>query len=237
MTLTMDEQLREYRERGVVVIEGAIAGEQLTRLQAATDYWHERSKEEWLEAIASGDACPLWLDVPDALEKEEVFVEMIDHPGYVDLLEAITDGELLLTEQVQVRSTPPWPIAYAGWHSDRVPGGCFPNLQIYIHDVREKGGEFAYVPGSHRTNVDTGYPPRRNDTMPGHLRIPGPAGTAIVFDSAGLHTAMDNETSTPRTSMITGYRKGRLATPDDRFAGAEYWCTTPRRRRVLGLEV
>ena len=238
MGQSLEEQLRDYRQLGVVVIEDAIRGEQLTRLQAATDHWHAQSKEEWLDQVESGDACPLWFDVPGALEKDEVFVEMVDHPSYIDLLEAIADGELLLAGPLQVRATPPWPVAYTGWHPDRERSEeQHPKLQIYIGEVPAKSGEFAYVPGSHKTNVDTRYRPQRNDTMPGHMTIPGKAGTAIVFDNAGLHTAMDNRTPLPRKSMIIGYQKGRLDAPNDRFSGVAKWCDTSRRRRLLGLEV
>ena len=110
-------------------------------------------------------------------------------------------------------------------------------MQIYINEVPTNSGEFAYVPGSHQTCDDTRYRPQRNDTMPGHMRIPGKAGTAIVFDNAGLHTAMDNRTPLPRKSMIIGYQKGRLDAPNDRFSGAAKWCDTSRRRRLLELEV
>jgi len=237
MGQSLEEQLRDYRELGVVVIEAAIAGEQLTRLQAATDHWHAECKQEWLDQIERGDACPLWFDVPDALDKDEVFVEMIDHPSYIDLLEAITDGALLLTDPLQVRATPPWPVAYTGWHPDREPSAeIHPKIQLYINEVPANGGEFAYLPGSHKTNLDTRYRPQRNNTMPGHRSIPGKAGTAIVFDNAGLHTAMDNHTTTPRKSMIIGYQQTRLAAPNDRFSGAAKWCNA-RRRRLLGLEI
>ena len=238
MAQSLAEQLQDFRKLGLVVIEEAIRGEQLTRLQKATDYWHEQCKEDWLEEIASGDACPLWFDVPDAMEKDEVFLDMLDHPSFIDLLDAITDGELLLGGPFQVRATPPWPVAYTAWHPDKGRDGqLHPKMQIYINDVPGNSGEFAYVPGSHLTTDDTRYRPQRNNTMPGHRRLPGKAGTVILFDNAGLHTAMDNRTTTPRKSMIVGYQQRRLASPEDRFAGVAKWCRTSRRRRLLGLEV
>lgn len=235
---SLEEQLNDYRELVAVVIERAIGGEQLTHLQTATDYWHKQRKEEWLEQIASGNAYPLWFDVPDAMEKDEVFLDVVDHPSYIDLREVITGGNLLLGEPFQVRATPPWPVAYAAWHPDREGTvEVQPKMQIDIDDVPENSGEFAYVPGSHLTTDGTRYRPQRNDTIPGHKRLPGKAGTVIIFDNAGLHTAMDNCTATPRKSMIIGYRQGCLAAPEDRFDSAAKCCKTSRRRRLLELEV
>ncbi len=238
MGQTLEEQVRDFRELGLVVIEDAIVGAELERLQQATDYWLEQSKADWLDRIATGDACPLWFDVPDPMEKEEIFIDMLDHPSYIDLLLAVTNEELIMQGPFQVRATPLWPVAYTAWHPDRARSDqIHPKMQIYINDVPEKGGEFAFVPGSHLWCDDTAYRRQRNNTMPGHVRLSGKAGTAILFDNAGLHTAMENETDTPRKSMIIGFSKGRHASYQEQFAGAQKWCRSSRRKQILGLEV
>lgn len=231
------EQIEQFEEQGYVVIEDAIQGEELQRLQTAFDYWIGQYKEDWLEQIEKGDASPVWCDIPEPLEKEEAFVDLLDHPSYFPFLQALSGGELLLAG-ISVRMVPCWPLAYTGWHPDMERGApLHPKLQIYVNDVPPRGGEFGYVPGSHKTNDSTFFRPQRNDTMPGHKPLPGKAGTVIVFNAVGLHTAMDNHTQTPRKSIIIGYDKGALENPDSRFSGVARFCKTPERRKLLRLEV
>ena len=77
-------QRKQWDEQGYLVLEGAIGGAQLERLQAAFDYWADACREEWVDSVARGDASPSWYDVPDPLEKDEIFLDMVDHPSYVD---------------------------------------------------------------------------------------------------------------------------------------------------------
>ena len=64
------------------------------------------------------------------------------------------------------------------------------------------------------------------------------SGNAIVFNSYGWHTAMDNGTTTPRRSIILIYEK---RTPEkvrpDAFKAIARLCTTPERRALFGMEV
>ncbi len=230
---------KQFEEQGVVVVEEAIGGEELQRLQQVFDHWTEECKEDWLDQVERGDAAPVWCDIPDPLEKDEAFVDLVDHPSYCDLLLDITDGELLFGG-LAARTVPPWPLAYTGWHPDMERSApLHPKMQIYLNDVPPRGGEFGFVPGSHKTNDDTFFRPQCNHTMPRHKALPGQAGTAIIFNAVGLHTAMDNCTLTPRKSIIMGYNKIKLQEPepDSRFSSIAHLCTTPQRRKLFGLEV
>ena len=232
------EQKAQWEEEGYIVLENALRGAQLQRLQAAFDKAAVECKEDWLARVARGETMPTCFDIPQPLERDEIFVDIVDHPSWFGLLQDFTDGETLFLGP-QVRSVPVWPVSYTGWHSD-VPmsNPLHIKVQIYVEDVDEKSGEFAFVPGSHRAGSGPYKRPKMGESMPGHRRLPGKAGTAIVFNSYGWHTAMDNTTTTSRKSVILIYER---RTPEkvhpDAFKAIAPLCTTPERRALFGLEV
>ena len=232
------EQKRQWDEQGFIVLEDALRGGELKRLQDAFDRAFAACKDEWLERVEGGEACPTYFDVPDPLERDEVFVDIVDHPAWYGLLQDFTGGETLFLGP-QVRTVPLWPFSYTGWHPDVGPTNPLHiKVQIYVDDVEEGGGEFAYVPGSHRPGSGPYARPKYAESMPGHLRLPGRAGTAIVFNSYGWHTAMDNRTDRPRKSIILIYEK---RTPEkvkpEAFRAIAACGATPQRRALFGLEV
>lgn len=230
-------QHKQLEDEGYLLIENAVQNEPLHRLQKAFDYWAPQCKEEWLKQIATGDACPTWFDIPAPLSKDEIFVDLADHPAYFDLIHHCYDGRLFFSG-TSARTVPPWPLSYTGWHPDQPRSSTLHlKVQVYIEDVGEQSGEFGYVPGSHKIDQETYYRSIRNDLMPDHVPLPGKAGTAIVFNSCGLHTAMDNLTQQPRKSLIMGYNarpQGQAASPQ--YAALDHLCTTPQRRGLFGLE-
>ena len=244
MTDPTPVQRKQWDEQGYLVVEDAIQGAQLQRLQTAFDHWAEACRADWVERVACGDASPSWYDIPDPLTKDEIFVDIVDHPSYFGLLQDFTDGQLLFGG-LGVRTVSAWPLAYTGWHSDvRHAHPLHPKIQLYIEDVPPRGGEFGFVPGSHKFDIETYYrglrgrtSPRRNDTMPGHKTLPGNAGSAIVFNAYGLHTAMDNRTGTARKSIIMDYESTRKQADPGKFEALSRFCTTPARRRLFGLVV
>jgi len=231
------EQQKQWNDEGYLVFEKAIQGDDLKRLQDAFDHWSVVCKEDWLNQVEAGESTATFYDIPDPFAKDEIFVDLIDHPSYYGALMTFTDDQLILLGP-QVRTVPPWPLSYISWHPD-VP---FSNplhikVQIYVHDVLPESGEFAFVPGSHK--LDSGpYPKvKRARSMPGHRTFPGEAGTAIIFNTYGCHTSMDIQTGIARKSIILIYEK---STPNrvspDRFAAIANYCVTPQRRRLFSLE-
>ena len=230
-------QRKQWNDQGFLILEGAIGDAELERLRKPFDHWAEQCREGWFERVEAGEEAPTYYDIPDPLEKDVVFVDLVDHPAYCGLLEDFTDGELLF-HTAQLRTVPPWPLSYMRWHRDDPDNDALLiKVQIYIDDVPPGGGEFAYVPGSHKPDAARYRPPQRNESMPGHRALPGKAGTAIVFHAYGCHTAMDNPSRTPIKSVILSYEKGvpeRIRT--EAFAAIAHHCTTPKRRALFGLE-
>ena len=230
-------QRQQSQDQGYLVLENAVHGEQLTRLQQAFAHCAAACKDAWLEQVARGQATATFYDIPEPLEKDEIFLDLVDHPSWFGLLQDFTDGELLFLAP-QVRSVPPWPLSYTGWHPDVGPDNPLHiKVQIYVEDVAPGTGEFAFVPGSHAPGSGPYSRPRLQHSMPGLKTFPAAAGSAIIFNTRGWHTAMDNG-GTTRKSIILIYEKrtpGKVK--PQTWAPIAHRCTTPARRALFGLEV
>jgi hypothetical protein len=230
------EQRLQFIEQGYVVLDDALVGDDLVRLQTAFDRCAAESKAEWLDGVRKGRQPAGFLDIPSPFERDDAFIDLIDHPSWYGLLMDFTDDQLILLAP-QVRVLPPSPISYVGWHPD-VPhtNPLHIKVQIYVDDVAPDQGPFCFVPGSHKAGAGP-YPRVRHlASMPGHKIFPGKAGTAILFNSYGWHTSMVNSTDTPRKSIILIYEKwtdGRVNA--DRYTSIRDRLQTPERQRLFSL--
>jgi len=231
------EQQKQWDDEGYLVFEKAIQGDDLKRLQDAFDHWSAICKEDWLNRIETGENSSTFYDIPDPFAKDEIFIDLVDHPSYYGTLMSFTNNQLILLGP-QVRTVPPWPISYTSWHPD-VPlsNPLHIKVQIYVHDVLPKSGEFAFVPASHKPSSGPYPKVRRPSSMPGYKAFPSKAGTAIVFNSYGWHTSMDNHTNIARKSIILIYEKStsERISPDT-FASIAQHCKTKQRRKLFSLE-
>jgi len=237
MTIPTPEERQFWEGNGYLILEQAMVGKDLLRLQVAFHRAAADCKEEWLQGIARGTRPAAHFDIPNPFEHDDVFIDLIDHPSWYPYLLDFADGELILLGP-QVRTLPAQPISYVGWHPD-VPqtNPLHMKVQIYVEDVPADGGAFAFVPGSHKPDAGDCPKPRPLDAMPGHIVLPGKAGDAILFNSYGWHTSMVNATSLARKSIILIYERwteGRVA--PDRYAAIEDRMTTTARRKLFGLE-
>ena len=231
------EERAFWEENGYLVFERAMAGNDLKRLQGAFDRAARESKAEWLEGIARGTKPAAHFDIPNPLERDDVFIDLIDYPVWYPYLMDFAEGEPILLGP-QVRTLPAQPISYVGWHPD-VPHTTplHMKVQIYIDDVPEDGGAFGYVPGSHKPDAGPCPKPRPLDAMPGHKVFPGKAGDAILFNSYGWHTSMVNRTGIARKSIILIYERwseGKVAS--DRWTSIADKLTTPARRKLFSID-
>ena len=231
------EQWKLWEENGVLVVADAIGGDQLDRLQAAFDRCAAEAKNGWLKGVAEGTRPAAFFDIPNALEKDDVFVDLADHPSYYGLLVDFTGGQVCL-QSPQFRTVPPSPLSYVGWHYDvTFSNPLHLKVQIYLDDVGEDEGPFGFVPGSHKPDNHPLPQVRNLEDMPGHRTFPGSAGTAIVFNSYGLHTSMVNRTRKARKSIILIYEVFSEDKFDpERYAFLADRLTTPEKRRLFGMD-
>ena len=237
MSSPTSDQWRQWRGEGVLPLPDAIGGQSLRDLQHAFDTAAAPARPEWLEAVAAGTRPAAFFDIPTPLATDPMFLDLVDHRGWYGHLQAFTEGRVTFIK-TQFRTVPPSPLSYVGWHFD-VPRSnpLHLKVQIYLDDVSHDEGAFAYVPGSHLQ--DSGPYPlvAQLEAMPGHRVCEGDAGTAILFNSYGLHTSMVNRSRRTRRSIILIYEVGTAATfdPDD-FAAFADRCTTAERRQLFRLE-
>jgi hypothetical protein len=220
-----------------VPLTGAITGSELADIQRAFDVAAKQTKPAWIEAVADGTQPAAFFDISKPLMQAGGFLDLVDHPAWYGHLHAYTDTRVTFI-QPQFRTVPPSPLSYVGWHFD-VPRSnpLHLKVQIYLDDVSRDEGAFAYVPGSHLP--DSGpYPLVRDlSTMPGHRVYEGEAGSAIIFNSFGLHTSMVNRSRRPRRSIILIYEVGTAATfAPEVFAKFADHCDTDERRQLFRLE-
>ncbi len=232
-----EAQTRQWDEEGYLVFTDAIGNDELRRLQNAFDYWADQCKPDWLERVERGEQEATYFDIPNPIEKDEIFVDIVDHPSYYGCLRHFTDGEPMFLGEA-VRMLPPWPLSYTSWHPD-VPhtNPLHIKIQIYVNDVDPGCGEFAYVPASHKRGAGPYTRPLFQESMPGHRRFAAKAGAAVMFNAYGWHAAMDNHSRIPRKSIILIYEKRSPGQVDaEPFTSIAHLCTSPERRRLFSLE-
>ena len=251
---TLVRETAFFQENGYLVIPGALAGEQLARVQAAYD----RVTAPFLSAWEPGERSTGKgsHDVPRALEKEEALLELIEHRRVVPLLSQVV-GEDAQIRQVQTRYTPGNPLAdptggtSSGWHRDKPnyhnaasQQSLWLKVFYYFYDVADNQGPTAIVPRTHTSHMhprDLTPAPLRTK-MPGHIKIACKAGTALLFDTRTWHCAMPNTSNQPRCCMILNYchfwhkQFGEVSNGAQRLLAAGR-LESPLRKQLLGLEV
>ena len=237
MNRPTESQRRQWNEEGYNIFENAVTGDMLRRLQEAHRIWSDACKEEWLDRVEAGDTSGTYYDVPDPFQKDDVFVDLVDHPSWYGFLMDFTGDQVVLLGP-QVRTVPNSPVSYTQWHQD--VGADRPlhiKVQVYVNDVED--GAFGFIPGSHKEEGIMRPYVHRLRSMPGHKVFSGKAGNAIMFNARGFHAAMENMSGECRRSIILIYEKwseDKEQTSQDRFASISHLCTTPERRRIFGLE-
>ena len=143
------EQTSRWRADGVVPLPGALSGEELSRLQEAFSREAAEARPGWLQGVEQGTRPAAFFDIPDALPRDPLFLDLVDHPSWYGHLMAYTGGQATFLG-AQFRTLPPAPLSYVGWHYD-VPRSTPLHLkvQLYLDPVSRRDGAFAYVPGSH----------------------------------------------------------------------------------------
>lgn len=177
---------------GIVLLPGFLEGQHLAAMQAAFRQALGRLRIN----VASGfEKSELYRDmVEDVLMLDQGFVDAALHPTVTQTLrEYIGPGYQL----VEAKGWLSYPTRrdFHGWHgdewydktrvTDHIPREV--KLAFYLTDV--ESGYFEYVRGTHQREAPRYY---RNtevgSTVTGEIvQARGPAGTAILFDTSGVH--------------------------------------------------
>ena len=240
------QQQRLWDSDGFLLIRGSLSHSEVTRILASA------------AALAIGAAAGSVLNVFNVVEKDDAFLDLIDHPSVLGIVADLMGANLqLLISQLMIR--PPTSSRPLGWHHDGPKPYTFPrigavapliNLKIgwFLTDVAgENQGNLVVVPGSHRLGVrPAGMPAEKFEhsaaetieamvEMPGALQITARAGDAILFHNGLWHSVAPSVLTRDRIVLYYGYGPSWLRLNDRSAPSPEVVArSSPVRQQLLG---
>jgi ectoine hydroxylase-related dioxygenase (phytanoyl-CoA dioxygenase family) len=224
-------QRYELDVRGTLVVPGVLTGEEVARLRAAVGALH-------LPPAASD----LWSQrINDLLLKGQPFVDLIDHPAALAVLEEVHGPATRLDHAYAIRMAPA--TSGLGLHGGSVP---WDPSQFYVHDQGHLrlglvtlswalvdhppgSGGFGCIPGSHRAGMPV---PAGADAMV--VEVPVRAGDLLVFTEALAHCTVPWHGPGERLAVLYKYSPGSSAWSDwQQLRPALDLPLTDRQRRLL----
>jgi hypothetical protein len=183
---------KELEAQGIVRLPPLVSPESLRDMQAAFAgrlarmRWNDHDGYERIERFRHM--------VQDVLTLAQGFVDVALHPLVKEALRDYLGEPFELVEAKGWKSLPTKK-DFHGWHgdawydqdkvTDRIPREV--KLAVYLTDV--KSGAFQYLRGSHGQIVPRSYNKQQvpDLTMDRMVEMTGPAGTAFLFDTSGIH--------------------------------------------------
>jgi hypothetical protein len=210
----VDELVLALERDGVVRLPTLVSSEQLTRMQAAFT--------SRLDGLAFNNADGHHrtelkrMMVEDVLTLEQGFVDIGLHSLVIDTIRRYVGEPFELCEAKGWRSLEARQ-DFHGWHGDAwydqsVVNGRIPReikLAFYLSDV--SSGAFQYLRGTHAQQVPRLIGKGEVDGLPLDKMeaFPGPAGTALLFDTSGIHR-QGIPILTPRNAVFYNYHDPRV---------------------------
>ena len=182
---------RRLEDDGIVVIPGLLSPETLAAMQAA--FAGRLGRLRWNDFDGYEMTEPYRHMVQDVLALEQGFIDLALHPLIKQTLLEYVGAEVELVEAKGWRSLPTRK-DFNGWHGDawydqskvsHVPREV--KLAYYLTDV--KSGAFQYIKGTHGRQAPRPVRGHEVGRYPASdvVEVAGPAGTAILFDTSGIH--------------------------------------------------
>jgi hypothetical protein len=185
------ELCKELDQSGIVLLPRLISEEPLKVMQLAFDARLQRLRWNNFDGYEKSE--PYRHMIEDVLLLDQGFLDVAIHPIVKSVIRYYLGDNAELTEARGWRSLPT-KRDFHGWHGDAwydqeartdIPREL--KLAFYLTDVRS--GAFNYMRGSHRKqhprpvpNVDL-----KNLASTEVVEMLGPAGTAFIFDTSGIH--------------------------------------------------
>lgn len=252
--LDIDALLPRFHREGYLVLPDVLSAEEVAQLRSGVEQAFSKPCEEARMYNLERN----WR--PKMFEQGPAFEALVDHPGVIDLIEAILGKDCHLIAMSCLRTGPGTEIAF--WHADeavrfprppdvpldpRIEAPCFIiNLNYYLCDVDEELGPTQFVPGSHRSGRQPGPEDKDADGNPfyegqGVVSAVGKAGTAVMWHDQTWHRGgISRAKDRYRWVQQAPYGRRFIAQrfypfvnyhmPEDILARA-----TPRRKRLLGV--
>jgi len=187
----VDNLCDELDRNGIVLLPRLISDEQLQSMQRAFEARLQRLRWNNFDGYEKSE--PYRHMIEDVLLLDQGFLDVAIHPIVKAIVKAYLGDDAELTEARGWRSLPT-KRDFHGWHGDawydqhatkEIPREL--KLAFYLTDVRS--GAFNYMRGSHRQQHPRPVPnvELNNFGTPDVAEMFGPAGTAFMFDTSGIH--------------------------------------------------
>jgi len=205
ISVNISEQLEKD---GVVVLPGFLAGETLRSMQLA--FASRLRRLRWNDVDGYEKTERFRHMVQNVLQLEQGFVDAAVHPLVTDALRSYIGPKFALVEAKGWKSLPTRRL-FHGWHADAwydqsvvatIPREV--KLAFYLSDVRT--GAFEYIRGTHRKQHPRIWRGHEISAFPAAniQRVAGPAGTAFLFDTSGIHR-QSSPILEPRQAVFYNY--------------------------------
>lgn len=176
---------------GIVLLPRLLSDEQLGGMQRAFEARLRRLRWNNFDGYEKSE--PYRHMIEDVLLLDQGFLDLAIHPVVKAIVKSYLGDDVELTEARGWKSLPT-KRDFHGWHGDawydqsattEIPKEL--KLAFYLTDVRS--GAFNYIRGSHRKQHPRPVPNTelRNVASGEIVEMMGPAGTAFMFDTSGIH--------------------------------------------------
>ena len=221
-----DEERYLFDLRGYLVVENALTGSQVDRLNAAVDGLDPWGEDTW-KANDLYEFCIVdsnKLHVGPLLHRDDAFKELIANPVIVPYLAEMLGDTFRLDHEYAILMTED--AAPLRLHGGGEPfksnayyihknGSMFNGLTVVSYaltDINPGEGGFCGIPGSHKSNypVPPQYVTLEEPSDP-VVHVPVKAGSALIFTEALTHGTMPWTASRERRSLLYKYSPGHEA--------------------------
>jgi len=187
----VDAVFSRLQQDGVAILSGLVSPGSLRAMQESFATRLQRIRWNNFEGYQKTE--PYRHLVEDVLMLDQGFVDLVLHPLVKEVLNRYLGDEYELTEAKGWKSLPT-KRDFHGWHGDAWYDQSVSErihrevkLAIYLTDVRSGG--LNYIKGSHqkqhpRIVKNSELSAADSDQI---INLTGPAGTAILFDTSGIH--------------------------------------------------
>ncbi len=191
-SVVVGQLARELEEKGAVRLPTLLDAETVRGMQER--FRRRLLNIRWNNCDGYERTEGLRLMVQDVLTIDQGFVDLATHPLVKAVLDRYLGTNYELCEAKGWRSLPTMK-DFHGWHSDmwydqtQVVGHIPREIKVafYLSDVHS--GAFQYIPGSHGKVAPhhLGKDEARSLPVDTKLEFLGPAGSAVMFDTSGVH--------------------------------------------------
>jgi hypothetical protein len=209
----VDSLVSELEANGIVVLPNLLSAERLRDMQKAFAVKLGRMRWNNIDGYYKNEIYRH--TVQDVLMLDQGFVDLALHPLVKDILNSYMGTNYELTEAKGWKSLPTTR-DFHGWHADawydQTSASEIPRevkLAFYLTDVHT--GAFNYIKGSHRQQHPRILKKHEVAELPASqlLKLTGPAGTAFLFDSSGIHR-QGMPILEPRQAIFLAYHDPRV---------------------------